>query len=72
VPVNADEAVSWNRKSAESGDAWAQTKMGMRYLKGEGVEQDDADARKWLTLASEQGSKAATQKLAELDTNDLD
>lgn len=72
VPVNAAEAVSWNRKSAETGDVWAQTKMGVRFLKGEGVEQNDAEARKWLTLAAEKGSKAAKQKLAELETNELD
>ena len=72
VPVDVDEAVTWNRKSAETGDAWAQTKMGMRFLKGEGVEQDDSEARKWLTLAAEKGSKAAKAKLAELETDELD
>ena len=41
-------------------------------MKGEGVEQNDAEARKWLTLAAEKGSKAAKQKLAELETNELD
>ena len=56
-----------NRERAEAGDKWAQTKLGMRYLKGDGVMVDEEEARKWLLLAAEQGSTPATRTLEELD-----
>ena len=62
------QAVEFNTKAAEAGDSWAQTKMGMRLLKGEGVEQSDGKAILWLEMAAKQKSKQAIAKLSELRT----
>lgn len=40
---------------AEQGDASAQFDMGMKYAKGEGVGQDDAEAVKWFRKAADKG-----------------
>ena len=43
-------------KRAQNGDAEAQYNLGSAYARGEGVEQDDAEAVKWWRLAAEQGN----------------
>ena len=55
--------VQRNRERAEAGDKWAQTKLGMRYLEGDGVERNDVEAKRWLRLAAEQGSQPAAKAL---------
>ena len=40
VAQSIKTAVRWNERAALSGDSWAQTKMGMRRLKGEGLPLD--------------------------------
>lgn len=40
---------------AAQGDADAQLALGMRYLEGDGVIRNDAEAAKWLALAAKQG-----------------
>ncbi len=58
------EAVSYYRKSADQGNADGQLGLGTMYAVGEGVKQDLAEARKWVTLAAEQGHKKAINMLA--------
>ncbi len=40
---------------AEQGDAEAQYELGLIYLNGHDVPQDDAQAVRWFVLAAEQG-----------------
>jgi TPR repeat protein len=44
---------------ADRGDAKAQTCLGLMYLNGYGVPQDDAAARKWFRKAADQGDAKA-------------
>lgn len=50
------EALRWLRESASAGHPRAQTELGLRYLSGEGVVQDFAQAADWFRRAAEQGS----------------
>ena len=51
-------------KSAESGDADAQLKLGMRYFTGNrGRPADYAEALKWFRLAADQGNAEAQNRL---------
>jgi TPR repeat protein len=61
---NAGSVVAWERSLAESGDATYQTKLGLRYRSGEGVETDEAEAAKWFRAAAEQGDANAAVLLA--------
>ena len=40
---------------AEQGDVSAQFRLGTAYVKGRGVQQNDAEALKWYRLAAGQG-----------------
>ena len=51
------------KRMADRGDAEAQTKLGERYYKGEGVAQDKAGAVKWFRKAAEQGFALAQNYL---------
>lgn len=44
-----------NRQAAERGNARAQNALGILYVNGRGVPQDDAQAVKWFRRAAEQG-----------------
>ena len=44
VLKDSAEALKWFRKSAEQGNAFAQFKLGVMYGKGNGVQQDYAEA----------------------------
>jgi TPR repeat protein len=73
-PITKAEKAKRDRKTfefhytqAEAGRDFAQYEMGLRYLKGDGVAQDLAEARRWFTLAAEQNYTLAIRKLAELD-----
>jgi hypothetical protein len=44
---------------AESGDARAQSTLGLLYYRGRGVRKDDSEALKWFRLAAERGSAVA-------------
>lgn len=50
-------------KRAETGNAQAQFHLGMRYLDGEDVEQNDINAATWIKKSAEQGSEAAQNNL---------
>jgi TPR repeat protein len=61
------KAIAFEKKRADEGSESAQYALGMRYLKGDGVEKDEVTARKWLTLSSKNGYIAATRRLEELN-----
>jgi TPR repeat protein len=60
--------VAFQKKCAQEGSPSAQYQLGLRYLKGEGVPKDLAEARKWLSLAAKDGHSYAKRKLEEMDT----
>ena len=56
---HAEEPLNELLAQAERGDATAQSKLGWKYAKGEGVPQDHAEAVKWFRKAADQGNVAA-------------
>lgn len=59
-----EEAVAYFRKSADQGNADGQFGLGTMLASGQGVTRDLAAARKWVTLAAEQGHRLAINELA--------
>ena len=59
--------VEFQKKKAEEGSATSQYDLGMRFLKGEGVQKDDEAGLKWLKEAAKNGNNQAIKKLKELD-----
>jgi TPR repeat protein len=59
--------VAFQMKRAEEGSESAQYELGLRYLKGDGVERDEAKGRHWLGLSAKNGYGPATRKLEDLD-----
>jgi hypothetical protein len=53
-------------KSATNGEAWAETSVGLRFLKGDGVPKDFQSATNWLWRATLQGDLEASNKLVSL------
>lgn len=57
--MNEDEDVLRDlldlRSNADAGDVSAQFELGRRYFKGDGLEQNDDEAVRWLRLAAEGG-----------------
>ena len=51
------------RPAAEQGNVGAQYSLGLRYLNGEGVLQDHAEAASWFRLAADQGHAGAQSNL---------
>jgi TPR repeat protein len=51
------------RPLADRGDAEAQHSLGLMYLRGQGLPQDDAEAVKWFRKAAEQGHAGAQHNL---------
>jgi len=51
------------QRLAESNKTDAQYNLGLLYLEGKGVQQDEAEAAKWLRLAAEQGHTEAKEYL---------
>lgn len=58
--------VAFQKQRAQEGSPSAQYELGLRYLKGQGVEKDLPTARKWLTLAADAGNAEAQKKLLEI------
>lgn len=50
-----------------SGNEYAQVKLGFEYLKGENIPRDIEMAREWFTKASEQGNELAQDVLLNLN-----
>jgi len=59
--------VAFLKLRAEAGKAAFQYDLGLRYLKGDGVEPDLELARKWIGAAAKQGHEQARKKLEELE-----
>lgn len=58
--------VEWQKKRAEQGSSSAQFDLGLRYLTGDGVEQNLAQAKRWLQAAATNGNRQAIKKLEEI------
>lgn len=54
-----EESVSWYRKAAAQGNARAQYELGLCYLYGKGVEQDNSEFVKWTRKAANNGNTQA-------------
>ncbi len=65
-PERDQRILNFQRQNAASGNPSAQYDLGMRYLRGNGVEQDDVQAMEWLKLASQNGDSRAKKELAAL------
>ncbi|MFA7269582.1 MAG: tetratricopeptide repeat protein [Sterolibacterium sp.] len=59
-----EEAIGYFRKSAAQGNADGQFGLGVMLSSGEGAPKNLTEARKWITLAAEQGHKGAINELA--------
>jgi TPR repeat protein len=59
-------AVDWYKPGADAGVRAAQYRLGMIYLKGDGVPRDDQLAAKYLKGAAEQGHAGARKEAGEL------
>lgn len=59
-----EEAVNYYRLAAEQGNALGRLGLGMMYAKGEGVDKNMDEARKWTTLSAQQGLDEAVFILA--------
>jgi polysaccharide export outer membrane protein len=66
VPQNDRDAMAWFAKAAANGDANAQWKLGLGYLKGIGVPQDERKAAEWFKTAANQGHIRAQSALSDL------
>jgi TPR repeat protein len=65
-PTSPEEFAAM-KKSAEGGDASAQTKLGWIYQKGDGVKADAMEAVKWFRLAADQNYPDALAALGEVN-----
>lgn len=65
-PGLEDRIISFQRQNAISGNRTSQYDLGMRYLKGDGLEQDLKQARHWLELSAKNGYSRAKKQLAHM------
>jgi TPR repeat protein len=63
---NEDPIVEYQKADAAKGFPEAQYALGMRYLSGNGVTQDESKGKELIKLAADQGSERAREKLREL------
>jgi hypothetical protein len=61
-----NKTVQWLFSQATNGSASAESSLGFRYLKGQGVPKDEALGRQWLQKAAADGDAEAASKLATL------
>lgn len=61
-----DDAFRWMMRAAEAGHVAAQNNIGLSYLHGLGVKQDDKEAFAWFEKAAKQGLTYAQSELAML------
>eukprot|EP01048_Picozoa_sp_COSAG05_P014635 COSAG05_NODE_1677_length_4292_cov_90.326735_7_plen_87_part_00 len=68
MPPKKDPAavLARNIERAEAGDKLAQSRLGRRYLQGDGVERDELEAKRWLRAAASQGDRVSAELLAGL------
>jgi cell division septation protein DedD len=60
-----EEGIALLKKAAEAGEPDAQARLGVMYAKGDGVEQNDTEAYKWLSLAARGASPGVSRVVAE-------
>ena len=63
------EAVKWYRLAAEQGCAKAQTNLGSKYRKGEGVPQDNTVAHMCYNIGSANGNELGGSNRDEISKN---
>jgi TPR repeat protein len=63
------QAMLWWRKSADMGDAEAQSSVGWMYLNGFGVSRDYSQAMLWFKKAADQGNAIAENNVGSLYRN---
>ncbi|WP_171004284.1 tetratricopeptide repeat protein [Bathymodiolus heckerae thiotrophic gill symbiont] len=61
-----DDAFLWMMRAAEAGHSAAQNNIGLSYLHGLGVKQDDKEAFAWFEKSAKQGLTYAQSELAML------
>jgi localization factor PodJL len=61
------KTIEFQKKRAEEGSPSAQYELGLRYLRGDGLEKDVATGRKWLEKSAQQDYSPAKKKLEELN-----
>lgn len=66
TPLDPEPDLAALKSKAESGDADARYRLGLAYVKGQGVKEDYTEAAKWYRLAADQGNAAAQNALGEL------
>lgn len=54
------------RRRAEGGSDSAQYDVGMRYFRGNGVEKNLEEAKKWLEMSAKQGNETAAKRLEDV------
>ena len=69
APLDYEEAVKWNTKSAEQGYAEAQHDLGEMYYFGEGVPKDLVHAYAWYNVAQANGIEEAKIDRDRLELN---
>lgn len=62
---SVEEGISLLKKAAEAGEPDAQARLGVMYAKGQGIEQNDTEAYKWLSLAARGASPGISRTVAE-------
>ena len=68
LPADAEQSARWYRAAADQGHTHAQYNLGLAYLSGSGVVQDDIAAYMWLDVAARgiplgpDGTNAASQR----------
>jgi len=67
--VGADGSILELKARADKGDADAQVQLGLRYLQGNGVEKNPAEAVKWYQKAAQQTNHVALFSLARMYEN---
>lgn len=65
-PEREQRIINFQRQNAASGNPSAQYDLGMRYVRGNGVDKDEAQAMEWLKLAAQNGDSRAKKELATL------
>ena len=69
-PVYSEEkTVDWYKKSADQGNAVAQSQLGMMYYVGEGVSKDYKKASCWFKKSALQGIAPAQYNLGVMYSN---
>jgi hypothetical protein len=61
IAQEIDDAAASLRVAAEQGDAEAQYNLGLMYLEGLGVKQDNVEAYAWIRTAAAQGKSGTLE-----------